>query len=161
LASAAEPGAGGVGGPVGDAGGDHSRGHRPDPDPVEGGYGQRTVLIAPGELAEPYADHQDQGRRRRRTPKPSRVKHVFVITLSSPGYDAAFGAQSQMPYLAKHAPSARRAAGATYTLLTDKACPTTRHGRRPVAERADLRRLHHLHRVSGNAQPDDKGNVGR
>jgi len=27
------------------------------------------------------------------------VKHVFVISLSSPGYDQAFGAQSQMPYL--------------------------------------------------------------
>jgi hypothetical protein len=31
--------------------------------------------------------------------KPSKVKHVFVIVLSSPGYDASFGPDSQFPYL--------------------------------------------------------------
>ncbi len=34
-------------------------------------------------------------------PEAGRVKHVFVISLASPGYDAAFGAPSQMPYLAE------------------------------------------------------------
>jgi hypothetical protein len=33
-------------------------------------------------------------------PEASRVKHVFVISLASPGYEAAFGSSSQMPYLA-------------------------------------------------------------
>jgi phosphoesterase family protein len=33
-------------------------------------------------------------------PEAGRVKHVFVISLASPGYEAAFGSASQMPYLA-------------------------------------------------------------
>lgn len=33
-------------------------------------------------------------------PKTGQVKHVFMISLSSPGYEAAFGATTQMPYLA-------------------------------------------------------------
>jgi phosphatidylinositol-3-phosphatase len=56
------------------------------------------------------------------TPKAGRVKHVFVISLSSPGYDKAFGAQSQMPYLA----NTLRPQGellSNYTLLTDQGLP--------------------------------------
>lgn len=33
-------------------------------------------------------------------PEAGRVKHVFVISLTSPDYEAAFGAQAEMPYLA-------------------------------------------------------------
>lgn len=33
-------------------------------------------------------------------PEAGRIKHVFVISLASSGYDTAFGASSQMPYLA-------------------------------------------------------------
>lgn len=33
-------------------------------------------------------------------PEAGPVKHVFLISLASPGYEAAFGATSQMPYLA-------------------------------------------------------------
>jgi hypothetical protein len=33
------------------------------------------------------------------TPEAGRIKHVFVISLASPGYEAAFGTTSQMPYL--------------------------------------------------------------
>ena len=33
-------------------------------------------------------------------PEAGRIKHVFVISLASSGYDAAFGATPQMPYLA-------------------------------------------------------------
>lgn len=33
-------------------------------------------------------------------PEAGRVKHVFVLSLASPGYEAAFGAAPQMPYLA-------------------------------------------------------------
>lgn len=32
-------------------------------------------------------------------PEPGPIQHVFWISLASPGYDAAFGAASQMPYL--------------------------------------------------------------
>jgi hypothetical protein len=32
-------------------------------------------------------------------PEAGRVKHVFVISLASPGYEAAFGSASAMPYL--------------------------------------------------------------
>lgn len=32
-------------------------------------------------------------------PETGPVRHVFVISLTSPGYEQAFGAQSQMPYL--------------------------------------------------------------
>lgn len=37
------------------------------------------------------------------TPKPQagRIKHVFVINLASPGYEATFGEDSSMPYLAE------------------------------------------------------------
>jgi hypothetical protein len=35
------------------------------------------------------------------TATPTRVKHVFVISLSSPGYEETFGEQPQMPYLAQ------------------------------------------------------------
>ncbi len=34
------------------------------------------------------------------TPEAGRIKHVFVISLTSPGYEATFGEGSQMPYLA-------------------------------------------------------------
>ncbi len=33
-------------------------------------------------------------------PEAGRIKHIFVISLASSGYDAAFGATPQMPYLA-------------------------------------------------------------
>jgi outer membrane biosynthesis protein TonB len=33
-------------------------------------------------------------------PEAGRIKHVFVVSLASSGYDAAFGATPQMPYLA-------------------------------------------------------------
>jgi hypothetical protein len=33
-------------------------------------------------------------------PEAGRIKHVFVVSLASPGYDAAFGATPTMPYLA-------------------------------------------------------------
>jgi phosphatidylinositol-3-phosphatase len=34
-------------------------------------------------------------------PEPGPVQHVFLISLASPGYEAAFGASSQMPYLSE------------------------------------------------------------
>jgi hypothetical protein len=57
-----------------------------------------------------------------KTPKAGRVKHVFVITLSSPGYENAFGTESKMPYLA----NTLRPQGqllTNYALLTDSGLP--------------------------------------
>ena len=57
-----------------------------------------------------------------KTPKAGRVKHVFVIALDSPGLNNAFGAQSEMPYLA----NTLRPQGkllSNYTLLTDAGLP--------------------------------------
>lgn len=34
------------------------------------------------------------------TPEAGQIKHVFIVSLASPGYEAAFGATPQMPYLA-------------------------------------------------------------
>lgn len=52
------------------------------------------------------------------TPEAGRVKHVFVVSLASSGYEAAFGATPQMPYLA----STLRPKGvllSNYSLLDD------------------------------------------
>lgn len=38
------------------------------------------------------------------TPEAGQVKHVFVVSVTSPGYEAAFGATPQMPYLASLRP---------------------------------------------------------
>jgi hypothetical protein len=56
------------------------------------------------------------------TAKLGRIKHVFVITLSSPGYDRTWGANSQMPYLA----DTLRPKGellSSYSLLTNQGLP--------------------------------------
>ncbi|HET9677788.1 MAG TPA: alkaline phosphatase family protein [Solirubrobacterales bacterium] len=45
----------------------------------------------PEEPAAPAAEPE--------APEAGPVKHVFLISLASPGYEAAFGATSQMPYL--------------------------------------------------------------
>lgn len=55
-------------------------------------------------------------------PETGPVKHVFVISLASPGYEQSLGAQSQMPYLS----ATLRPQGellSNYTLLGDGALP--------------------------------------
>ena len=55
-------------------------------------------------------------------PETGPVKHVFVISLTSPGYEQSLGAQSQMPYLS----ATLRPQGellSNYTLLGDGALP--------------------------------------
>lgn len=55
-------------------------------------------------------------------PEAGRIKHVFVISLTSPGYEAAFGETSQMPYLATQLqPKGELLSG--YSLLDDAALP--------------------------------------
>jgi hypothetical protein len=58
------------------------------------------------------------------TPEAGRIKHVFVVSLASPGYEAAFGATPQMPYLAGTLrPKGELLSG--YTLLDDDALPNS------------------------------------
>jgi hypothetical protein len=55
-------------------------------------------------------------------PVAGRIKHVFVVSLTSPGYEAAFGETSQMPYLATQLrPKGELLSG--YTLLDDATMP--------------------------------------
>jgi phosphatidylinositol-3-phosphatase len=55
-------------------------------------------------------------------PEAGRIKHVFVISLASSGYDAAFGATPQMPYLASTLrPQGELLSG--YSLLGSAALP--------------------------------------
>lgn len=68
-------------------------------------------------------------------PEAGPVKHVFLISLASPGYEAAFGAASQMPYLS----AALRPQGVlltNYSLLDEAALPNgvaTVSGEEPTA----------------------------
>ncbi len=56
------------------------------------------------------------------TPEAGPVKHLFVISLVSPGYEASFGPSSQMPYLTtKLQPKGELLSG--YSLLDDSAVP--------------------------------------
>jgi hypothetical protein len=60
-------------------------------------------------------------------PEAGRVKHVFVISLASPGYEAAFGPSSQMPYLATTLrPKGELLSG--YTLLDANTLPNQMAG---------------------------------
>lgn len=55
-------------------------------------------------------------------PEAGRIKHVFVISLTSPGYEAVFGETSQMPYLATQLrPKGELLSG--YTLLDAATMP--------------------------------------
>jgi phosphatidylinositol-3-phosphatase len=54
--------------------------------------------------------------------EPSRVKHVFILSLASPGYEKSFGPSTEMPYLA----NTLRPQGqllSNYTLLANTAVP--------------------------------------
>jgi phosphatidylinositol-3-phosphatase len=56
------------------------------------------------------------------TPEAGLIKHVFVITLTSPGYEAAYGSASQMPYLSTDLrPRGELLSG--YSLLDDAVLP--------------------------------------
>jgi hypothetical protein len=57
-------------------------------------------------------------------PEAGQIKHVFVVSLASPGYEAAFGSASQMPYLA----GTLRPQGdllSNYSLLDEAALPNS------------------------------------
>ncbi|MDX6610337.1 MAG: hypothetical protein QOF85_2262 [Solirubrobacterales bacterium] len=88
--------------------------------PAEPAYSPAPAPAPPSEpVSEPAA--------KKPAPAPSeseagRVKHVFVISLTSPGYEQSLGAQSQMPYLS----ATLRPQGellSNYTLLDSGALP--------------------------------------
>jgi hypothetical protein len=66
----------------------------PEPAPL-------PVEAAPAPAPEPEPEPEPQPTAPE-TPAPEagQIKHVFLISLASPGYEAAFGATPQMPYLA-------------------------------------------------------------
>jgi hypothetical protein len=85
----------------------------PSPEPVgssAGGSSQPTSsspapLSSPAPAPAPEANPASEPEATPTTPEVAppeagRIKHVFVISLASSGYDAAFGATPQMPYLA-------------------------------------------------------------
>jgi hypothetical protein len=70
------------------------------------------------------------------TPEAGRIKHVFVVSLASSGYEAAFGSTPQMPYLATTLrPKGDLLSG--YSLLDTAALPNsiaTVSGQPPTAQ---------------------------
>jgi hypothetical protein len=73
--------------------------------PVAGGGGTCAGCSVPPPPAPPAAEAPaaDEETPASPTPEPEAepgpVQHVFLISLASPGYEAAFGSTSQMPYL--------------------------------------------------------------
>jgi hypothetical protein len=61
----------------------------PEPTPAPAASGPVSEPAPEEPAAKPAAPEPEAGR----------VKHVFVISLASPGYEQSLGAQSQMPYL--------------------------------------------------------------
>jgi hypothetical protein len=96
------------------------------PAPVEAGSAApSSVPLASPEPAAPPPESAPSSEPPPPTPtlpEAGRIKHVFVISLTSPGYEATFGATSQMQYLATQLqPKGELLSG--YTLLDDAALP--------------------------------------
>lgn len=96
------------------------------PSAVGGGGGSSGPLPAePTEATEEEAGEGEAGGPPSPPEEPpGQVQHVFMIALASPGYDAAFGATPQMPYLAGDL----RPQGtllSNYKLLTEAVVPNT------------------------------------
>lgn len=72
-----------------------------EPTASPGGAGAAGAAPSPSGPAEgPSPTPREEPTTPPAHPEAGPVKHVFLISLASPGYEAAFGAQSQMPYLA-------------------------------------------------------------
>jgi hypothetical protein len=95
------------------------------PAPVEASSAPSSVPLASPEPAAPPPESARNSEPPPPTPalpEAGRIKHVFVISLTSPGYEAAFGETSQMQYLATQLqPKGELLSG--YTLLDDAALP--------------------------------------
>ena len=67
----------------------------PAPVPAVGPTAPAAAAPEPTEPVEPAPEPTEPDR------LPGRVKNVFVISLTSPGYEKSFGATSEMPYLSQ------------------------------------------------------------
>jgi hypothetical protein len=80
--------------------------------------------VAPEPEPEPAPEPEPEPEPEEPAPEIGPVKHVFVVSLASPGYDAAFGPAPLMPYLA----STLRPQGdllTNFELLDDAALPNS------------------------------------
>jgi phosphatidylinositol-3-phosphatase len=87
----------------------HHHHSSPAPEPIESMPEPEPIVVpeetAPEPLPEeaPPPEEEEPAAEEAPAPPPKpeagRVKHVFVVSVLSPGYQAAFGAKSQMPYL--------------------------------------------------------------
>jgi phosphatidylinositol-3-phosphatase len=96
------------------------------PTPAAAGAGSSSAPLAtpsgPAPAAPRKAPRAEPPPAPPALPEAGRVKHVFVISLTSPGYEAAFGETSQMPYLAGQLrPKGELLSG--YALLDDAGPP--------------------------------------
>jgi hypothetical protein len=95
-APAAAPEAGGESG-----GGSSSSGSSESPSaPLVSSAPSAPLESSPGPAPEPEPEETTPTVPTAPTPEAGQVKHVFLISVTSPGYEAAFGAAPQMPYLA-------------------------------------------------------------
>jgi phosphatidylinositol-3-phosphatase len=96
-------------------------GGSPAPAPEPSSAPLPAAAPAPVPVSEP-APEEATPAAEEAVPEAGRVKHVFVISLTSPGYEQSLGAQSQMPYLS----ATLRPQGellSNYTLLDPGALP--------------------------------------
>jgi hypothetical protein len=101
--------ASGTGSPVG--------GPLPSPAPISSAEASGPAEPPPAEEPAPAPTAPTEA-----LPEAGPIKHVFVISLTSPGYEAAFGPASQMPYLSTELrPQGELLSG--YSLLDDTPLP--------------------------------------
>jgi hypothetical protein len=94
------------------------------PEPEASAATEPEAAPEPAPEPEPQAEEEPEPEPEEPPAEIGPVKHVFVISLASSGYDAAFGAAPQMPYLA----STLRAQGdllTNFKLLDDAALPNS------------------------------------
>ncbi len=70
------------------------------PAPIAAGPLVASEPPAPAPSSQPAPPPSKPATPSETLPEAGRIKHVFVISLASSGYDAAFGPTTQMPYLA-------------------------------------------------------------
>lgn len=81
-----------------------------------------SEALAPAPEEKPASTPEEAAPPTETLPEAGRVKHVFVISLASSGYEAAFGEAPQMPYLATTLrPQGELLSG--YSLLTSAGLP--------------------------------------
>jgi phosphatidylinositol-3-phosphatase len=82
----------------------------PAPEPASSALPEPEPVVVPEETAPPPAEEEtpppeEEPPAEEEAPAPppkpeaGRIKHIFVVSVLSPGYQAAFGKKSQMPYL--------------------------------------------------------------